>query len=398
MPGSSHKETETSPRENALDSVEHEILRRYGNGAESVEPELCCPVDYDPRFLEVIPSEIIEKDYGCGDPSRHVRCCETVLDLGSGAGKICYILSQKVGKNGRVIGVDFNDKMLALAHKHQDGISEKIGHRNVEFKKGRIQDLGLDLDKVQAWLDRHPVHTVDHLHAFEAECARLRREEPLISDNSVDVIVSNCVLNLVRTEEKGKLFSEIFRVLRPGGRAVISDIVCDEDPTDRILADPELWSGCISGAFREDRFPEMFQESGFYGITILERKEDPWQVIDGVEFRSVTVQAFKPDPQRDLELNQAVIFHGPWAEVRDEQGTVLLRGRRTAVGGTTYDRLTDGHGPYQGSVTGIPPHREIDAETAPEFRKNGDHQRSPKESKRRDYNLTIPGSKTGGCC
>jgi SAM-dependent methyltransferase len=398
MPSPSTNETEASPKVKALDNVEHEVLRRYGNSAESVEPELCCPVDYDPRYLEVIPAEIIEKDYGCGDPSRHVRCCETVLDLGSGTGKICYILSQKVGKKGRVIGVDFNDKMLALAHKHQDEISDKIGYRNVEFKKGKIQDLGLNLDRVQTWLDRHPVHTVDGLHAFEAECARLRREEPLIADNSVDVIVSNCVLNLVKTEEKGRLFAEMFRVLRPGGRAVISDIVCDEDPSDRILADPELWSGCISGAFREDRFPGMFQETGFYGISILERKEDPWQVIDGVEFRSVTVCAYKPDSQRDLELNQAVIFHGPWMEVKDEQGNILRRGERTAVGGATYQRLTESNGPYQGSVTGIPPNRTVDPGSATEFRNNGGHQRHPKDSKSRDYNLTLPGNDLGKCC
>ncbi len=392
------RDTEASPRTDAPDNVEHEVLRRYGNSAETVEPELCCPVDYDPEFLKVIPPEILEKDYGCGDPSQHVRCCETVLDLGSGAGKICYILSQKVGKSGRVIGVDFNDKMLALAHKYQDEISDKIGYRNVEFKKGMIQDLGLNLNKVQTWLDRHPVHTVVDLHAFEAECARLRREEPLIADNSVDVIVSNCVLNLVRTEEKGSLFAEIFRVLRPGGRAVISDIVCDEDPTDRILADPELWSGCISGAFREDRFPGMFQETGFYGISILERKADPWHVIDGVEFRSVTLQAFKPDSKPDLELNQAVIYHGPWMEVRDERGTILRRGERTAIGSATYHRLTEPNGPYRESVTGIPPSRTVEQESAPEFRENGAHLRHPRESKGRDYNLTLPGSKTGSCC
>ncbi len=104
--------------------VEHEVRRRYNAGAREAEPGLCCPTTrYDPKSLEYLPREIIEKDYGCGDPSRYVSEGETVVDLGSGAGKICYILAQKVGPTGRVIGVDFNDQMLALARKYQDQIS-----------------------------------------------------------------------------------------------------------------------------------------------------------------------------------------------------------------------------------------------------------------------------------
>ncbi len=274
-------------------NVEGEVLRRYKAGAKTTEKGLCCPTEYDKPSLDLLPQEIVEKDYGCGDPSKHVRTGETVVDLGSGAGKICYMLSHKVGAEGRIIGVDFNDDMLSLSRKYLDEMADKLGYRNIRFVKGKIQDLALDLDRAQSWLDQHPIATVEGLYEFQAECDRLRREEPLIANGSVDVIVSNCVLNLARPEDKGKLFDEMYRVLRKGGRAVISDIVCDEDPTPEIKADPELWSGCIAGAMREDEFLEMFEQAGFYGIEILVRQDEPWQVIDGIEFRSVTVQAFK---------------------------------------------------------------------------------------------------------
>jgi SAM-dependent methyltransferase len=113
--------------------VEAAVLQRYGRAATEVEACLCLPVSYDCNLLKVIPDEIIEKDYGCGDPSRHVRADETVLDLGSGSGKACYIMAQIVGAEGRVIGVDFNPPMLDLARKHQKPIGEKLGFHNVEF-------------------------------------------------------------------------------------------------------------------------------------------------------------------------------------------------------------------------------------------------------------------------
>ena len=117
------------------------MLQRYGNAAQEVEACLCLPVNYDKTLLKVIPDEILEKDYGCGDPSRYIRPGETVLDLGSGSGKACYIISQIVGAKGKVIGVDFNPPMLELARKYQKSIGDKLGYHNVEFRRGKIQDL-----------------------------------------------------------------------------------------------------------------------------------------------------------------------------------------------------------------------------------------------------------------
>ncbi len=387
--------------------VEQAVLDRYRDGARDVQPELCCPItDYDGQYLEVLPAEILEKDYGCGDPSKYVGAGDTVVDLGSGAGKICYILSQKVGAAGSVIGVDFNDEMLTLARKHQGEVSDRIGHHNVRFVKGRIQDLALDLDKVQAWLDANPVRTVDDAHALDAECERLRRDEPMIADNTVDAVVSNCVLNLVRTEQKKQLFAEIFRVLNRGGKAVISDIVCDEDPTQKVLDDADLWSGCIAGAFREDVFLKMFEDAGFYGVEILARSDEPWQVVDGIEFRSMTVRAYKGKQGPCMEGKQAVVYRGPWKKVVDDDGHTLERGKRMAVCDKTYKIYTDPSGPYAEQMTPIEPIEPVAIDDAQTFNCKRTAYRHPRETKGQDYDVTRladpddPGAYCApdGCC
>ncbi len=377
-------------------NVERSVLDRYRSGAERVEASLCCPTEYDRTYLEILPPEIVEKDYGCGDPSRYVNPGETVLDLGSGAGKVCYILSQKVGATGRVIGVDFNDTMLSLARKYQSEMAEKLGYSNVEFVKGKIQDLSLDLDKLQTWLDSHPVATIDDVSALEAERDRLRTETPLVADNSIDAIVSNCVLNLVRPQDKQQLFQEMYRVLKRGGRAIISDIVCDEDPTEKILNDPELWSGCIAGAFREDAFLKMFADVGFYGIEIVDRQTEPWQVVDGIEFRSLTVRAYKGKAGDSWERNQAVVYRGPWSEVRDDDGHVYKRGERTAVCDKTYHILTDDGSPYQDDLIPIKPYENIPLEAAAPFECQRDRVRHPRETKGTNYRVTT--EKETSCC
>jgi Methylase involved in ubiquinone/menaquinone biosynthesis len=116
-------------------SQENSVLKRYSEGAQSVQAELCCPVDYDATLLKQLPQEIIDKDYGCGDPSRYVKENDIVLDLGSGSGKICYIAAQLVGPQGKVIGIDMNDDMLALARKYQPEMAEKLAGNRVQFLK-----------------------------------------------------------------------------------------------------------------------------------------------------------------------------------------------------------------------------------------------------------------------
>lgn len=376
-------------------NVDAAVKQRYAAAARQAEPALCCPIDYDRQYLEVLPSELIERDYGCGDPSRYVRPGETVLDLGSGGGKICYIASQVVGPEGRVIGVDCNDEMLTLARQFQDEVSENIGHRNVEFRKGRIQDLALDLEAFEGYLAEHPIQTsADWLDAQSAADLQ-RRQSPLIADNSIDVIVSNCVLNLVSERDRRQLFEEMFRVLKPGGRAVISDITCDEPPPEELKSDPQLWSGCISGAFVEDEFLQAFERAGFYGVEILVRQEKPWAVIGGIEFRSVTVQAFRSDDGPCLDYRQAVIYRGPWKSVTDEAGHVFHRGIRTAVCKQRFGIYT--RAPYLADMLPIQPTQPVADEAAQPMDCRQGQVRTPRETKGAAVGLTLmPGE--GDCC
>src|SRR5213592_58189 len=133
------------------------VRQRYAAGAKERADKLCCPVDYESNYLEVIPREVNERDYGCGDPSRYLREGETVLDLGSGTGKICFIAAQIVGRNGKVIGVDMTDEVLEVARRNSPIVTERIGYANVEFRKGRIQDLALDLELLDEQLQQSPI-------------------------------------------------------------------------------------------------------------------------------------------------------------------------------------------------------------------------------------------------
>jgi ubiquinone/menaquinone biosynthesis C-methylase UbiE len=384
---------------NAL-NTEAVVRDRYSAAAGAREAELCCPVDYDRQYLQVIPQEVIDRDYGCGDPSKFVRGGETVLDLGSGAGKICFIASQVVGEHGKVIGVDMNDEMLELARRSQPLVAEKIGYDNVRFCKGRIQDMQIDRDRVDAYLKQHPVDGEAALQQFEAFLATMRSDQPMIADNSVDVVVSNCVLNLVDPSEKPKLFAELFRVLRPGGRAVISDIVSDEPVPEEMQRDPELWSGCISGALQEREFLDAFIAAGFQGAQAAAYQPEPWRVVRGIEFRSVTVLAYKFPDVPCMEHNEAVVYRGPYSSVRDDDGHTFVRGQRTAVCRKTFEKMQCE--PYGEDFLAISPATAVHPDQAKPFECSGGQQERPaKITKGGAVTMNVLGDDccgSGGCC
>ena len=373
-----------------------DVQARYAKGAAEQVPELCCPVDYDASLLEVLPQEIVDRDYGCGDPSRHVRVGDTVLDLGAGAGKICYMASQLVGAEGRVIGVDATPEMLQLSRSYVDEVAERIGWKNVEFRHGLIQDLALDRDRLARWIAANPVQSVGGLDALRAEEARLRREEPLVADGSVDLVLSNCVLNLVDGEDKPRMFREIARVLKAGGRCAISDIVCDEDVPADMQADPELWSGCISGAMREDRFVQAFADAGLHGVEVVEYQAEPWAGVRGIEFRSMTVVAWKAPEGPSLEHLDAVLYNGPWKAVVDDFGNTLRRGERTAVSRRTLELLAAE--PYAEQVQPIRPLIEVPADEAQPFGCGHAPLRDPGETKRGVTRADVAPGTGSSCC
>ncbi len=245
---------------NSIDQTKA-VEARYGAAANHQEACLCTPVEFDQGLLIAIPQKVINRDYGCGDPTRWIRSGDNVLDLGSGSGKNAFICAQIVGQAGSVIGIDRNEEMLNLAREANSEVAKNIGFKNVCFLEGAIESL----DAIQS------------------------DQQPLIANSVIDVVLSNCVLNLVNPSARKAMLANIKRVLKPYGRVAISDIVSNIRVPLSLQKDPDLWSGCISGAWQEDEFIEDFQMIGFKDVHYSDRTKEPWRVVDGIEFRSVTL-------------------------------------------------------------------------------------------------------------
>ena len=261
-----------------------------------------------------------------------------------------------------MIGVDMTNEMLEVARRNAPIVAERIGYANVEFRKGRIQDLALDLELLDRQLRDNPIADAASFLAADEVAAELRIKHPLIASDSVDVVVSSCVLNLVE-------------------RAVIADIVSDEEIPEEMQNDPELWSGCISGAFTEEGFLAAFEQAGFYGIQLLKRDFDPWRTVQGIEFRSVTVEAFKGKQGECFERNQAVIYRGPFKEVLDDDNHRMERGRRYAVCDKTYNLYKKA--PYREFFEFVDPIADVPLAEAKPFDCSRTVLRHPKETKGR---------------
>ncbi len=295
----------------------------YIEAATTPQPGLCCPKDYQSEWTNHIPPEAFDFNYGCGSPvmKSQIREGEIVVDLGSGVGIDCFVAARMVGATGRVIGIDMTDEMLAKARGYAEQVGSTLGFHNVEFRKGHIEDLPL-------------------------------------ADASVDVVVSNCVLNLAA--DKAAVFAEIARVLRPGGRLVIADIVADREVA---LADQEngkLWGECYTGALSAPGFIGAFGNSGFVGITQI--SESPWESVAGYRFSSLTIAGYKlPKGDECSYLGQRAIYLGPYAKVEDDAGHLFPRFQPVEICSDTAMQLKSG--PYAGSflVTGATRRRSVDA-------------------------------------
>ena len=181
---------------------------------------------------------------------------------------------------------------------------------------------------------------------------------------------------------------------------MISDIVSDEEVPEEMQNDPELWSGCISGAFSEEGFLQAFEHAGFYGIQILKRDVNPWRTVQGIEFRSVTVEAFKGKQGECFERNQAVIYRGPFKEVLDDDNHRMERGKRYAVCDKTYNLYRKA--PYHEFFEFVDPVVDVPLEEAKPFDCSRTALRHPKETKGQDYNATTETNSKccdgGTCC
>lgn len=311
-------------------------MDRYGDAAEESEAALCCPVSYDAEALKHIPARILDVDYGCGDPTVFARPGQTVLDLGSGSGKHAFMIAKSVGPEGRVIGIDKTPEMLAVSRDAIDEVMGNLGYAapNVEFRHGHIENLSVDKDRLLAALESRDLNDYDALESLESELGAM----PLVETESVDLVVSNCVLNLVDDDRKAQLLREIFRVVKRGGSVAISDIVADRPISEEMKKDDRLWTGCLSGAFQRAEFHEAFERAGFYGMQ--EVKSYFWQRVGDVNFFSVTIRAFKGKQGPCYETFRSALYVGPFSESRDDDGHVYRRGVWTPVCEKTAELLS----------------------------------------------------------
>lgn len=293
------------------DPIRESVREFYAEVATKPMKELCCPVSYDDSDISHIPEDVLEVSYGCGSPISiaEIKEGEGILDLGSGTGIDCFIAAKKVGSKGKVIGVDMTEEMLDRAREVSRAVAKNLGFDVVEFRKGLLEDIPL-------------------------------------ADEVVDLVTSNCVINL--SPDKGKVFKEIYRVLKPNGRFCISDIVADSVVPAELKRDKRLWGECISGALREDEFVGLARGAGFYGIETTKRYL--YREVNGIRFYSITVKGYKfKKGEGCVYSGQYAIYHGPFKCVWDDDGHEYPIGVPVEVCTDTAEKLS--RPPYKGLFT-----------------------------------------------
>lgn len=318
----------------ADDTVLEDVRRYYGEvlgSSKDLKTNACCPAEAPPawlqRLLADIHPEIRERFYGCGSPIPPALDGCTVLDLGCGTGRDVYLLSRLVGPKGRVIGVDMTAQQLEVARRHAGHHMRRYGYArsNVEFHQGWIEDLtGLG-----------------------------------IADASVDVVVSNCVINL--SPAKHLVLQEVFRVLKPGGELYFSDVFADRRVPAELARDPVLRGECLGGALYWEDFRRLLQTLGCADARRMSsspiRIQDPAveQKIGFVNFSSVTVRAFKLQLEdRCEDFGQVATYRGTMPEHPHrfalDDHHLFEAGKPLRVCGNTADML---------AATRFAPHFEV---------------------------------------
>lgn len=226
--------------------------------------EISKKVGYSDEELQAVPSGS-NLGLGCGNPTAlaSIKEGETVLDLGSGAGFDCFLASKRVGPNGRVIGVDMTGEMVERARAN----ALKGGYKNVEFRHGEIEKLPVD-------------------------------------DSTADLIISNCVINLV--PDKGKAFKEAFRVLKPGGRLMVSDIVLLKELPEAVKNSVEAYIGCVSGAFMKDKYLDAIRSAGFQDVNVVDESVFPLDCMTNDPSGQAILESLKVSAEQMQEVKDLI--------------------------------------------------------------------------------------------
>ncbi|WP_446008476.1 DUF5714 domain-containing protein [Candidatus Electrothrix sp.] len=267
----------------------HSSVREfYSAAAQQANRDIVNPFHPVAGLGNYIPEEAKEKSYGCGSPVKDAapQPGETVVDLGSGSGVECFLAAAEVGAAGKVYGIDMTDAMLELAHKSRQAVVNDLGYDNIEFRKGYLEAIPLP-------------------------------------DESADVVISNCVINL--SPDKRRTYLEIMRVLKPGGRLVVADVVSDEPVSAAIKNSTKYRGECLGGAMQQDDLVVMLEDCGFSSVYL--HKRFPYREVDGHRFYSLTYEAGKAESTDKQEEKVRCLFRGPAFSLETPLGLRLERGR-----------------------------------------------------------------------
>lgn len=307
-----------------IETIQFEVKKYYGkelHSSSDLKTGACCTSDSLPPYLKEIyheiDTEVTSKYYGCGSPIPEALSGTTVLDLGSGTGQDVFMVAKLVGSHGMTIGVDMTEEQIDVAKKHQDSQMKKfdLDPNLVEFKLGTIEDL----------------------------------KAIGIKDNAVDIVISNCVLNL--SHDKEKVFQEILRVLKPGGELYFSDIYSDRRVSSKLQEDPVLYGECLSGALYTEDFRRLLHRNHIYDYRQVKSSQVPLidseikSKLDHIRFTSITYRIFNLELEDKCEdYGQVVKYRGgiPFHEKMfhlDDHHTFEI-GKWESVCGNTFDMLS----------------------------------------------------------
>lgn len=303
-----------------------EVKEYYGKVLQSsgdLKTDACCTdtdmPDHIKQAMSKIHAEVASRYYGCGLVRPQQLEGMRILDLGSGSGRDCYVLSQLVGENGFVLGVDMTDEQLAVANKYIDYHTEAFGYKkpNIEFKKGYIEKL----------------------------------DELELEDNSFDIIVSNCVINL--SPDKESVLREAYRVLKPGGELYFSDVYSERRVPEHLVKDPVLYGECLSGALYWNDFITLAKKCGFLDPRLVEDRplaiDNPQieKLIGHIDFYSATYRLFKLEGLESAceDYGQSVVYKGTIAHHEElfslDKHHDIEKGRHFPVCGNTWRMLQE---------------------------------------------------------
>jgi ubiquinone/menaquinone biosynthesis C-methylase UbiE len=279
------------------DVSRNDVQSFYSKAAITAQEKLCCPTEYDSSELSHIPKEVLEISYGCGSPVGKAGLQEgqTMVDLGSGGGIDCFIAAKHVGEKGHVYGIDMTEEMLNVARKNSNQVIKNLGYDNIDFKLGFLESIPID-------------------------------------DASVDLVTSNCVINL--STKKNDVFKEIYRILKPGGHFLVSDIISEIKVPEEMQNNKELWGECVSGALTLQEFINYSRNNQFKGLRI--QKDYLWKKVEDIKFYSYTIEGFKICSNGNSLVDDSIFatYTGPF-------DSVVFQGTKFDLGDTIQiDRNT----------------------------------------------------------